>query len=81
MLPYVEKHFRQFDPIRADINFQCAMNLYESKNSTESLQLSAKFLQNAMKVREVSHGADHPQYDLMKRKFYDLIVYLKSKSE
>ena len=81
MVTYVEKHFRQFDPIRADINFQCAMNLYESKDSTESLRLSAKFLQNAMKVREVSHGADHPHYDLMKRKFYDLIVYLKSKSE
>ena len=80
MVTYVEKHFGEFDPNRADINFLCTMNLYESKH-TDSLQLSAQFLQNAMKVREVSHGGDHPQYELMKRKLYDLVITLKSKSE
>ena len=70
MVIYVQKYFRKYDPIRAQIYFLCSDNLFQCVPETpESLQIAIQFLAQGLEVFEVSHGVDHPQFKIMKQKF------------
>ena len=71
MATHIEKYVGEYDPLRGSVYFQCAMNLSVSKQE-ETLQLCSIFLNAAMEVMEVTHGIDHPQYELMQQKFNEL---------
>ena len=62
MITYIERHFGEFDPLRAEVYFDCGKNFFNERLG--NMKLCSKFLVKAMKVLEVSHGLERPQFDL-----------------
>ena len=67
MITYIERHFGEFDPLRAEVYFDCGKNFFNERLG--NMKLCSKFLVKAMKVLEVSHGLEHPQFDLVRQMF------------
>jgi len=67
MITYIERHFGEFDPLRAEVYFNCGKNFFNERLG--NMKLCSKFLVKAMKVLEVSHGLEHPQFDLVRQMF------------
>ena len=65
MITYIERHFGEFDPFRAEVYFDCVKNFFNEWLG--NMKLCSKILVKAMKVLELSHG--HPKFDLMRQTF------------
>ena len=63
----IERPFWEFDPLRAEVYFDSGKNFFNERLG--NMKLCSKFLVKAMKVLEVSHGLEHPQFDLVRQMF------------